>query len=50
MMLNKRFLWEVVSKFKWRKSSRKLKSGKDEGAYETKFTVFYKNVLITRKI
>ena len=31
------------------KISRKRKSGrpKDEGAFETKFTVFYKNVLIT---
>ena len=29
------------------KISRKLKSGKDEGDFETKFMIFYKNVLIT---
>ena len=32
------------------KISRNSKSGKDEGAIETKFTVFYKNVLISLQI
>ena len=32
------------------KVSRKWKSGKDEEAFEIKFTVFYKNVLIKLQI